>query len=238
MLRARRRRDPEAVVQVALAVERLPHVRLAARDVAVGLDPPAADHLEAPLGDALADRLEQLGVALLDPLEVHDRVAGEDELRVLLHAVDRRLEGGAHLLVPLRPLPQPHRVDVRVADHVQDAGSLTPSLLGRPRVDLLDHEVQQQQVHLLDARGRGRRDDERVVGVLRGRRAVAAGEEHRRRAPLARAASQRPTTFGERPLVVNPTTTSPVPTSACTCARTPPRRSSRCRCTSPPKDRR
>jgi hypothetical protein len=69
----------------------------------------------------LLDPLEQAGVALLDPLEEERRVAGEDEVGVLVEPVDRGLEGRAHLLVALRPLPQPHRVDVGVADHVQRA---------------------------------------------------------------------------------------------------------------------
>ena len=120
-VRAGRRDDPERVAQVALAVERLPHERLAAGDVAVRLDPPAADRPgSGPRRSARGSRSKSARVALLDPLEEERRVAGEDEVRVLVHPVDRRLEGGAHLLVALRPLPQPHRVDVRVADHVQE----------------------------------------------------------------------------------------------------------------------
>jgi hypothetical protein len=121
-VRADGRRDPERLAQVPLAVERLAHERLAGRDVAVRLDPPAADDLEPAARDVLADPLEELRVALLHPLEEERRVAGEDEARVLVEPVDRGLEGRPHLLVALRPLPQPHRVDVRVADHVDPPG--------------------------------------------------------------------------------------------------------------------
>ena len=42
----------------------------------------------------------------------------------------------------------------------------------RPRVDLLEDQVQEQHVHLLDPRRRVGRDDEREVGVLGGRPAA------------------------------------------------------------------
>ncbi len=113
------RRDAEAVLEVPLRVQRLADERLTARQVAVRLDPPAADLLPAPVRDPLADLREQVRVVFLDPRQVQHRVAGEHELGVLGHPVDRGREGGPHLLVALRPLPQPHRVDVRVADHVQ-----------------------------------------------------------------------------------------------------------------------
>src|SRR3569833_447121 len=59
------------------------------------------------------------GVVLLDPGEVGDRGTGEDEVRVLLDAVQGGAERRTCLLVALLPRPQPHRVDVRVPDHVQ-----------------------------------------------------------------------------------------------------------------------
>src|SRR5205814_1565736 len=106
------------LLQIALAVQRLAHERLAAGHVAVRLDPPAADHLEAARLHVRPDAREQLRIALLDPREEERRVAREDVLGEPVEPVDRRLEGRAHLLVALRPLPQPHRVDVGVADHV------------------------------------------------------------------------------------------------------------------------
>src|SRR5215217_944724 len=118
-VRARRRGDAELLLQVALPVQRLADERLAARDVAVRLDPPPADDLEPAVGDARADLLEQLWVALLHPCEEERRVHREDELGVLVEALDRRPEGRPHLLIALWPLPQPHRIDVRIADHVK-----------------------------------------------------------------------------------------------------------------------
>jgi hypothetical protein len=113
------RGDVELLPQVALGVQRLPDERLAAGQVAVRLDPPAADDLPAPVRDPLGDRVEQVRVVLLHPRQVQHRVTGEHELGVLAHALDGGGEGRSHLLVALRPLPEPHRVDVRVPDHVQ-----------------------------------------------------------------------------------------------------------------------
>jgi len=79
--------NPELGQQPALPVERLAHQRLAARQVAVRLDPPPTHDLEPPLGDPPPDLPEQLGVVLLHPREKRDRVAGEHELRVLPHAL-------------------------------------------------------------------------------------------------------------------------------------------------------
>src|SRR5215208_3608375 len=120
-VRAGRRDHAELLLQVPLPVQRLADERLAARNVAVGLDTPPADDLEPAVGDPRADLLEQLRIALLDPREEERRVHREDELGVLVEALDRGAEGRTHLLVPLGPLPQPHRIDVGVPDHVQDA---------------------------------------------------------------------------------------------------------------------
>ena len=93
--------------------------------------------------------------------------------------------------------------------------SLTPNRPAPPTVDLLDHEVQQRQVHLLDARGLGRRDDE-CTGSACSAAAPSPPVKTTVVAPCSRAAASARTTFAERPLVVNPTTTSPEPTTACT----------------------
>ena len=89
--------------------------------VAVRLDPPATHDDEAALGDAAGDALEQLGVDPFDPFEVGNRITGEDEIVVLLHAVESGAERRPHLVQALLPLPEPHRVDVGVPDHVQQA---------------------------------------------------------------------------------------------------------------------
>src|SRR5690349_15037487 len=94
----------------ALADERLADERRTARQVAVRLPPPAADELLAALRDAFADLLEHGRVDLGDPLVVGHRVAGEDELGVLAHPVERGSKCRPDLLVALRPLPEPDRV--------------------------------------------------------------------------------------------------------------------------------
>lgn len=111
----------EAGQEVALTMERLPDQRLAAGDVAVGLDPPAADQLPAPLLDAAPDLVEHARVEPLDPLVVRGGAGHEAHLGMLLHAVQRRAEGGPHLLHPLPPGPEPGGVDVSVADHMDTA---------------------------------------------------------------------------------------------------------------------
>ena len=125
--------------------------------------------------------LEQLRVALLDPLEEDRRVAREDEVRVLVHAVDRGLERRAHLLVALGPLPQPHRVDVRVADHVRRRivrlrrQASTCSRITWSRRTCISWTRAVDSDGTRSARRRARPRAPR-----------AAGEQHRRRAPRAR----------------------------------------------------
>src|SRR4051794_37627377 len=131
-----RRRPPEAVEEEALGDESLADERFPARDVAVGLDPPAADELPATLRDPGPDLLEHRRLDLLDPGVVGGRIAGEDEVRVFGHPVERRAEGRADLLEPFGPLPQPHGIDVGVAHEMKDSLSTDPLLRHlAPRVD-------------------------------------------------------------------------------------------------------
>ena len=120
---ADRRHGSETVGQEALGIERLADEGLTMRQVAVRLDPPAAHDDEAALGDAAGNALEQLGVDGLDPLEVSDGITSENEVLVLLHAVESRAKCGPHLVQAFLPLPEPHRVDMGVADHVNEAFS-------------------------------------------------------------------------------------------------------------------
>src|SRR5690606_18365643 len=111
-------RDAELLEEVALPVERLPHERFTAGDVAVGLQPPPADDLPASIGHALPDALEHLGVVPLGPGVEHRRARDEREVVRLVEAVERAPEAGDDLVEALGPAPQPHRVYVSVADHV------------------------------------------------------------------------------------------------------------------------
>ena len=120
---ADRRHGSEAVGEEALGVKCLANEGLAVGQVAVRFDPPAAHDDEAALGDAAGNVLEQLGVDGLDPFEVGDGITGENKLRVLVHAVEGRTERGPYLVQALLPLPEPHRVDMGVADHVDEAFS-------------------------------------------------------------------------------------------------------------------
>src|SRR5206468_3041777 len=198
-VRAGRRDDAELLLQVALSVERLPHERFATGDVAVRLDPPAADDLEAPGVDVRADSLEQLRIALLHPGEEERGVAGEDELGKLVEPVDGGVEGGANFLVALGPLPQPHRIDVGVADHVQ-----APQLLAAHR----------STSSRITCRSRTCISWMRAVeseGTASTRSASPPSCPVKRivTAPSSRAAARPRTTFAERPLVEKPITTSP-----------------------------
>src|SRR5581483_11767327 len=221
-VRARRRGDAERLAQVVLPVERLAHERLAGGDVAVGLDPPAADHLEAAARDVRADPREELRIALVDPGEEERRVAREDVVRVLVEAVDRRLERRAHLLVALRPLPQPDRIDVRIADHVHYAG--TRSSAGKAGASAL---VRLRRAYAAQMSTPSRMRCRRRTCISWIRAVVsdgtasamsawsAAGAPPPKKivvAPSSRAAARPRTTFGDRPLVEKPTTTSPLRT--------------------------
>src|SRR5581483_7907966 len=210
-VRAGRRGDAEAVEQVALAVEALPDERLTGRDVAVRLDPPAADDLPAAAGDVLANTGEELGVALLDPLQEEHGGVREDEVRVLVEPVERGRERRAHLLVALRPLPEPHRVDVRVPDHVE-----APARLRHVAAQRSTSSRMTWSRSTCISCTRAVSSD----GTISAMSAWSAAGTPRPPPnttvvpPVSRASARALTTFGERPLVVNPTTTSPGRTNA------------------------
>jgi len=113
------RRDAELLLEVTLPDQALADERLAAGDVAVRLDPPAAGDLPAPFGHALPDLLEHGRIGAFHPLVEGRRAGDEDEVAILGHAIQSRAEGRPHLLEAFLPGPQPDRVDVGIADHVQ-----------------------------------------------------------------------------------------------------------------------
>lgn len=106
------------LLEVALRVERLADKGLAARDVTVGLDPPTAREFPSPLGHPSLDLLEHAGVDALYPGVEGRGTDSEAKVGVLLHPVQRRAEARQDLLVPFLPQPQPHGIDVGVADHM------------------------------------------------------------------------------------------------------------------------
>jgi hypothetical protein len=108
--------DAELVAEEAPAVDDLADQRLAGGDVAVGLDPHAADHLEAPLGHPLADALPDRRVAVAHPRQLLRLGDGEAEVGVAVHRGEGGRERAGALADGLPQRPEPGRVDVGVAD--------------------------------------------------------------------------------------------------------------------------
>ena len=75
----------EVVLEPPLPAEQLADERLAARQVAVGLDPGAADHLPAALGDPLGERAKSAGSSSLEPGVMLGRGGRVTVLRVAVH---------------------------------------------------------------------------------------------------------------------------------------------------------
>ena len=114
-------RRAERLLEVALAVDELADERLAAGDVAVGLEPHAADRLPAALGHALLDPLEDGGIVLLDPGIGLGGGLVEGEIGVALHQVEHGREGAPDLAAGLGERPEPGEVDVGVAGQAEPA---------------------------------------------------------------------------------------------------------------------
>ena len=109
---------PQLLLQIVLTVKSVADKGLAAGEQAVRLDEPAPYQLHPPLLNPLLQPGEQLRVNPLNPLQKCGGGAGEPELRIFLHPVQGRGQGGLDLLHTLLPGPEPHRVDVGVANHV------------------------------------------------------------------------------------------------------------------------
>ncbi len=110
------RPPPELAREEALAVQELAHERFARGQVAVRLDPAAADGQPAPGRDLRADALPQLRRARLDPGVLLRLRAGEAVRGIALEQAQLRGEAAHALAVGLLERPQPGRVDVGVAD--------------------------------------------------------------------------------------------------------------------------
>jgi hypothetical protein len=110
------RQDAEHRGEVRAAGEDLPHERFAARQIAVGLEVPAAHDVPAPGAHELPDAVEQRRIVRLDPPVEHRLVVAEDEPVEFGAQIRRRPEGRERGGQSFFPRPQPHGVDVRVAD--------------------------------------------------------------------------------------------------------------------------
>ena len=114
------RREPEALGEVAPAVAELAPPALRRRQVRVGLDDHRAGDVPLPAAHERVHPLRELGVQPRDPAVQPRLPAREDELRVLVAAVGGGAERRERLVHAGRPAPEPDRVDVGVADHVED----------------------------------------------------------------------------------------------------------------------
>src|SRR5690606_28049612 len=95
----------ELFPKIALAVKTLTNERLAAWDIAVRLDPPAADNAPAPFAHALFDLLEHGRIGFLHPLIERGGAGDKNEVVIFLHAIERGAEGRLDLVKAFLPLP-------------------------------------------------------------------------------------------------------------------------------------
>src|ERR687897_910137 len=114
--------EAELLLEEALAVEEVAEQRLAGGEVAIGLDPRAADRDEPTGGDLLPDARPEPGLALADPVVVDGLRAGEAVLGVLVHQPQLGRERAHGLAAALGERPEPGRVEVRVADRGELVG--------------------------------------------------------------------------------------------------------------------
>lgn len=115
--------DAEVLDEEPLAVDELAGDGLAAGQVAVGLDPHAADGYPLALVDGLLDPFPHLRVVVADPLVLHGLGAGEDEVLVLVGQRGDVGEGAGRLALGLADGPEPGGVDVGVADAGDGVGA-------------------------------------------------------------------------------------------------------------------
>ncbi|MDQ1111722.1 hypothetical protein QE418_001170 [Microbacterium testaceum] len=116
------RLDAEFVAEEAHALRDLAHHRLAARQVAVGLDPLRAHDDPLARGDRGLDALPHVRVALLHPRVLLRRRRGEAEVGVLLGEGEHVRERAGGLALGLADGPEPRGVDVRVTDAREAVG--------------------------------------------------------------------------------------------------------------------
>ena len=114
------RPDAETVLEVPLSVQDLAPPPGFGRQVGVGLEILAAGNVPLTALDVRSYALEEIRVQPLDLLVDPGFPAGEDELGVLIAAVHGRPERRQGLIHARLPPPQPHGVNVGVADHVHD----------------------------------------------------------------------------------------------------------------------
>src|SRR5581483_5748044 len=108
--------NAELLLEEPLAVHELAEQRLARRQIAVRLNPAAADGNELAGRDLRANALPQVGLALLDPRVLLGLRARKAKVLVLVHVPRLAGERAHELSLGLGERPEPRRVDVRVTD--------------------------------------------------------------------------------------------------------------------------
>ncbi len=106
--------SPKSLLEVTLAVEQLAANSLAGWQVAVGLDPLSAHDVPSPGPHVLFDPLEECRVHLFGPHIVRSRTGSEKNILAVVQPVGSGGKSGHHLSHALTPIPDPHRVDMRV----------------------------------------------------------------------------------------------------------------------------
>ena len=104
----------EVFTEERLPLAELPDEGLPADHVGVRLHPLTSHDDPPPLGDALPDAREHVGMVLEQPLVLLGGGGREDKVRVLVHEFQDVGEGADHLPPGLADRPQPRRVDVGV----------------------------------------------------------------------------------------------------------------------------
>ena len=106
-----------------------------ARQIAVGLDVPVADHLPAPGLDVTADPLEERRIERLHDFVEPDFAAGQHQLGVILQQPTGGAGGTQHLVDPLLPVPQPDRIEMGVQNQMHNHDCLLLNNSGPPSDD-------------------------------------------------------------------------------------------------------
>ena len=130
------RPDVELLAEVPQARGDLAHERFARRKVAVGLQVPASDDVPAAGADQRADAVEEPGLVLLHPLVEQGLVVAEREGVELLTEARRRAKRRERGRQPFLPWPQPHGIDVRIADEHEPPAGAHASVLTRATSDM------------------------------------------------------------------------------------------------------
>lgn len=117
----------EIFLQPPLAVKPLADIALSRGGIAVRLDPPALGKLPPPLGDPGAYLFKHCRVGVFDPFKHRGSGKRINKIRILVHPVQRRTEGGAYGGHSLVPAPEPDRIEMCVSYHIELLhGGITP----------------------------------------------------------------------------------------------------------------